>query len=204
MFNGMNVGGYNKGMERYGGIPMTAETPELRDLVERLDKLEKRNRRLQRGLIAVFTALSAIVLMGQAAPSPRVVEAQKFVIKDADGKVRGWLGIIGKGSELTLGNANAQPMISLEVSNDSGDLHFYGSRRSGMNLGINSGNPSVSILDADGRGGAGITFAKNGPSLKLEDGNGFSAVVGTSPIQNTDRHDKYTSAASVTLFDKDK
>jgi hypothetical protein len=183
---------------------MTAEAPEVRDLVQRLDRLEKRNRRLNGGLIAALTAFSAIVLMGQASPSPRVVEAQKFVLKDADGNVRGWLAIIGKGSELTLGNANAQPMISLEVSTDSGDLHFYGSRRSGMNFGINSGNPSISILNADGQGGAGITFAKNGPSLKLQDGNGFSAVVGTSEIQNNDRQAKYTSAASVTLFDKNK
>jgi hypothetical protein len=57
---------------------------------------------------------------------------------------------IGKGSELTLGNENAQPMISLEVSTDSGDLHFYGNRRSGMNLSINSGNPSIFILDVTG------------------------------------------------------
>ena len=183
---------------------MTAETPELRDLVERLGKLEKRNRRLERGLIAACTALAAIVLMGQAAPSPRIVEAQKFVLKDANGNVRAWLGIIGNGSELTLGNVNAQPMISLEVSNDSGDLHFYGSRRSGMNLGVNSGNPSISILDADGHGGAGINFGKSGPSLELEDGKGFSAVIGTSQIENPDRQAQQTSAASVVLFDKDK
>jgi hypothetical protein len=130
-------------------LRMTAETTDLRDLVERVAMLEKRNRRLERGLIAAFTALSAIVVMGQAAPSPRIVEAQQFVLKDANGNVRGWLGAIGKGSELTLGNENAQPMISLEVSTDSGDLHFYGNRRSAMNLGTNSGNPSISILDVD-------------------------------------------------------
>lgn len=73
-----------------------------------------------------------------------------------------------------------------------------------MNLGVNSGNPSVSILDADGQGGATINVGKNGASLKLEDGKGFSAVVGTSPIENPDRQAQQTSAASVVLFDKDK
>ena len=183
---------------------MTAETPELRNLVERLGKLEKRNRRLERGLFAALTALSTIVVMGQAAPSPRIVEAQKFVLKDTSGNVRGWLGIIGNGSELTLGNANAQPMISLEVSNDSGDLHFYGSQRSGMNLGINSGNPSVSIVAADGQGGAAINFGKNGPSLNLQDGNGFSTLIGASQTKNPNRQVQKTSAASIVLFDKDK
>ena len=184
---------------------MTVETPELRAVVERVGKLEKQNRRLQRGMLATFIAFSAVILMGQAAPSPRTVDAQKFVLKDANGNVRGWMGIVGKGSELVLGNDSAKPMISLRVSNDSGDLHFYGERRSGMNLGVNSGNPSISILDADGQGGAGITFGKNGPSLSLEDGNGFSAVVGTSQIDNSsDGQARYTSAASVVLFDKKK
>jgi hypothetical protein len=183
---------------------MNAETPELRDVVERLNKLEERHRRLQRGLIAALIAVSTVILMGQAAPSPGTVEAQKFVLKDASGKVRGWMGIIGNGSELALGNVNAQPMISLEVSTDSGDLHFYGSRRSGMNLGVNSGEPSISIVDSEGQGGAGITFGKNGPSLKLEDGNGFSTVVGTSQIEDPDRPAQQTSAASVVLFGKDK
>jgi len=183
---------------------MTAETPEPRDIAERLGKLEKRNRRLQRGVIAATIAFSTVILMGQAAPSPRIVEAQKFVLKDANGNVRGWMGIIGKGSELTLGNVNSQPMISLEVSTDSGDVHLYGSRRSGMNLGINSGNPSISIVDSDGQGGAGLNFGKNGPSLKLEDGRGFSAVMGTSQVENPDRQAQYTTTASITLFDKDK
>ena len=72
-----------------------------------------------------------------------------------------------------------------------------------MNLGINSGNPSISVLNADGQGGAGMSFGKNGPSLKLQDGNGFSTVVGASQIENRSRQAQSTSAASVVLFDKD-
>jgi len=184
---------------------MTVETPELRAIVERLGKLEKQNRRLQRGILAAFTAFSAVILMGQAAPSPRIVDARKFVLKDANGNVRGWMGIVGEGSELVLGNDSARPMITLKVSTDAGDLHFYGSRSSGMNLGVNSGSPSVSIQDADRQGSAGLTFGKNGPSLSLEDGNGFSTVVGTSQIENpSDSQARYTSAAAVVLFDTNK
>jgi hypothetical protein len=184
---------------------MNVEPPELSEFVIRLGKLEKQNRRLQRGIIAALAAVTAVILMGQAAPSPHTVDAQRFVLKDVNGNVRGWMGIVGKGSELVLGNDSAQPMISLRVSTDSGDLHFYGSRRSGMNLGVNSGSPSISILNADGQGGAGLTFGKNGPSLSLEDGNGFSTVVGTSEIENaSDGQRRYTSAASIVLFDKGK
>jgi hypothetical protein len=69
---------------------------------------------------------------------------------------------------------------------------------------INSGNPSMSILDADGQGDVGITFGRDGPSLKLEDGSEFSALVGTLQIENPNRQLQRTSAASVVLFDKNK
>jgi hypothetical protein len=183
---------------------MPLEMTDLKDVVERLNILETRNRRLQRGFIAALIALSTVILMGQATPSPPIIEAQKFVLKDANGKVRGWMGIIGSGSELALGNVNAQPMISFEVSNDSGDLHFYGSRRSGMNLGVNSGKPSISIADADGQGAAGITFAKTGPSLNLQDASGFSTVIGSSQIDDPTRPTQPSSAASIVLLGRDK
>lgn len=184
---------------------MTSDTPELQTIVRRLGKLEVENRRLKRAGVTVLAALSAVVLMGQAAPSPRVVEAQRFVLKDADGKVRGWLGVIGKGSELTLGNANAQPMMGLMVSTDSSDLHFFGSRKSGMTLSVNSGDPALAMMGAEGIGGAGIGFAKDGPSLTLKDGNGFSAVVGATQLETpTSGKTHQTSAASVMLFDKSK
>lgn len=183
---------------------MTVDSPEFKDIPERLAKLEKQNRRLQGALLGTLIVFSTIILMGQAAPSPRILEAQKFVLKDGNGNVRGWMGVIGNGSELNLGNANQHPMISLEVSNDAGDLHFYGSRRSGMNLGINSGHPSVSIVGADGVGSTGIAFGTNGPSVRLEDANGFATVIGSWQIENADRQAQQTTAASLVLLDRNK
>jgi hypothetical protein len=84
---------------------MAADTQELKDIVERIGQARKAEPQARAGPDRSGDCLSAIVLMRQAAPSARVVEAQKFVLKDANGNVRGWLAIIGKGSELTLGNA---------------------------------------------------------------------------------------------------
>ena len=108
---------------------MTSAPPDSNAVLERISKLEKQNQRLKKLNTAIVMFLSAILLMGQAAPSPKVLEAQRFVLKDSEGNVRGWMGTIGNGSELTLGNVNAQPMIRLIVSTDSGDLHFFGSRK---------------------------------------------------------------------------
>src|SRR5258707_1946051 len=106
---------------------MTSDIQELHAIRERIRKLEVQNQRLRRVLIAIMALVSFVILLGQAAPTPRVLEAQRFVLKDSEGNVRGWMGTIGKGSELTLGNVNAQPMIRLIVVTDSSDLHFLGS-----------------------------------------------------------------------------
>jgi hypothetical protein len=74
-----------------------------------------------------------------------------------------------------------------------------------MNLGVNSGDPAFSMIDAEGSGRAGVAFAKDGPSLTLEDAKGFSTVVGTTQLEtpvNGEAH--HTSAASVIFFDKNK
>jgi hypothetical protein len=184
---------------------MTSDIPELHAILERISKLEVQNQRLRRGGLTILAFLSAVILMAQAAPFPRVVEAQRFILKDSDGNVRGWMGTIGKGSELALGNVNAQPMMRLIVSIDSSDLHFFGSRKSGMNLGLDSGNPDISMIGAEGKGAAGITFRERGPSLTLEDAEGFSTIVGATQLEkptNTRAH--LTSAASIILLDKDK
>jgi hypothetical protein len=184
---------------------MRLENPDLHAILERVDKLEAQNRRLRRGGLATLILLSAFILMGQAPPSLRVVEAQRFVLKDSDGNVRGWMGTIGKGSELTLGNVNAQPMIRLIVSTDSSDLHFFGSGKSGMNLGLDSGNPDISMIGAAGNGGARITFKEPGPSFALEDATGSSTIVGASQLEKPrNRKAEGNSAASIVLLDKDK
>lgn len=184
---------------------MTCATPELTAIAERVSTLERQNRVLRQGMIANIVVFLSIILMGQAKPSPRIVEAQQFVLKDANGAVHGRLGVLPKGSEMILGNDTAQPIMSMRVGTDSGDLHFYGTRRSGMNLGINSGSPSISIQDVDGHGSAGLTFGENGPSLKLEDGDGFSTLIGTTPIEKLgEGQAQHTTAASVVLYDKRK
>jgi hypothetical protein len=184
-------------------LSMTSGTPNLTVILERISKLEKQNERLKKLTTAILLLVSAVLLLGQAQPSPRVLEAQKFVLKDGDGRIRGWMGTIGNGSELTLGNVNAQPMIRLIVSKDSSDLHFFGARKSGMNLGLDSGDPDISIVGADGNGGARITFKETGPSLKLEDAKGFSTIVGAAQLEKSnDRKSDQRTAASIVLLDK--
>lgn len=184
---------------------MTSDMPDMQVILERIGKLEAQNRRLKRSAVVILAVLSAAILMGQAAPAPRTVEAQRFILKDSDGNVRGWMGTIGKGSELVLGNVSAQPMMRFIVSTDASDLHFFGSRKSGMNLGLDSGKPEISLMGADGSGGARITFEENGPTLSLEDAEEFATVVGATQLEKpANSGARQRSAASIVLLDKDK
>jgi hypothetical protein len=183
---------------------MVPEPQELNAVLERLSRLEKQNRRLKWISAAALAAVSFILLTGQAAPTPRTVEAQKFVLKDAQGNVRGWMSTIGKGSELTLGNVNAQPMIRLVVSTDSSDLHLFGGPKSGLNLSVDSGNPDISMIAAEGNGEARIAFSEHGPSFTLQDAKGFSTIVGAAPAEKAPSHKSGISGASIVLLDKDK
>ena len=184
---------------------MRSDIPELHAILERVAKLEAQNRRLRRGSVAILSLLSAIILMGQSAPPPRVVEAQRFILKDNEGNVRGWMGTIGKGSELSLGNVNAEPMMRLIVSTDASDLHFFGSRNSGMNLGLDSGRPDISMMRAEEKGRAGITFGNDGPALTLEDAKGFTTIVGEIQVEKrANSPARRKSAAPIVLLDKDK
>lgn len=72
--------------------------PTLDMLTQRLDRLERELRRWR--LTALFSGLllGTLVLMGQAPANRRVVEAEKFVLRNLDGKVRAVLGAEMPGS----------------------------------------------------------------------------------------------------------
>jgi hypothetical protein len=176
---------------------------DLQTIQARLEKLEAQNRKLKLAGLAGLIILGAGIAMAQSAPTPKVIEAQRFVVKDAHGNVRAWLGVFGEGSELILGNSGKQPMMTLQVTERAGDLHFQGQENSGMNLGLDFGVPAISMAGSSGSGQATLRINDAGPSFSLRDSRGFSATVGVPETEpnGTTRSDK-RSAASVRLFDK--
>lgn len=181
---------------------MTLPTNEAQAILKRLEKVETENRRLKICGATLAIVVAAFVLMGQASAPPKIVEAERFVIKDSGGNIRGWLGVFGEGSELTLGNSDKQPMMTLKVSDDASDLHFYGSQHSGMNIGVEIGEPAIAMAGPSGN--VGIEFFRGGPGMKLEDAKGISAVVGM-PKGSADSDEKErASATSFLLMDKNK
>lgn len=71
-------------------------------LMQRLERLERSNRRLKALAACVLVGLAAVLLMGQARPALQTIEAQEFIVKDANGNIRARLGNYAAGASLNL------------------------------------------------------------------------------------------------------
>lgn len=180
---------------------MSNASSDLQVIQARIEKLESQNRRLKLAGLGGLIIFGAAIAMAQSAPAPKVVEAQRFVLKDGQGNVRAWLGLFGEGSELVLGNSAKQPMMTLKVSDQASDLHFQGQENSGMNLGLDFGVPAISMAGSSGSGQATLAVNETGPEFALRDSQGSSAALGIPDGAAKSRHAK--SAASVRLLDKE-
>ena len=91
---------------------MTDHAPDLATLVARLEQVERENRRLRRAGVMIVLLAVAGLLMGQASPPRRTVEAERFLVRDSQGRIRAELGVFEKGVTRlrlldTVGNARA-------------------------------------------------------------------------------------------------
>ena len=68
--------------------------PSMEIIGQRLSHLERENRRFKYGGVLLLIVIAALIMMGQAKPSKvaKVIEAERFVLKDDEGKVRATLG----------------------------------------------------------------------------------------------------------------
>jgi hypothetical protein len=170
-------------------------------LGERLARLEASNRRLKQILTIVLIVAASGVWMGQRAkkpapkpakpPAPRVVEAERFVLKGGDGHILGSLAIVGGGPVLSLlgqagedrarlsvgadgaarlallGPAGAEP-LSMSVSTAGVPLVELGAKAgSHAALTVADGEARLSLTDAAGQLRGTFTLGEEGPRLAL-------------------------------------
>jgi hypothetical protein len=172
------------------------------DLLGRLQKLERDNRRMKRVGAVVLIAITTLIFMGQTGKN-RALDADSLVIRDANGRVRIEFGM---------------------VDDTSPTLKMYGGPDNKNASVVLTSNQKGSYLSLWGKGlSLPVTVLSNtdeGPSLLLTDFTG-STLVGPASV-NTYDQDKFsgflgktqtvnpqtgattkTSAASLTLFGKD-
>jgi len=92
--------------------------PTMDKLMERLNRLEGENCWLKRIVALVVVVIAAVFLMGQAKVSKvaKVIEAEKFVVRDKSGKVRAALQISAEGGpSLDLYDKNGKNRAQLAI-----------------------------------------------------------------------------------------
>lgn len=133
------------------------------ELLQRVTELENQQGELRRAnrqwrlmTVALMLFTGAVLLMGQSANLPsRSVEAQQFLLRAADGTIRGVIGIAGDGSVgINLNDVKGQSRITLDLAaNGSPGLDFYdqsGKLRATLALGP-LGTPGLGLYDPSGR-----------------------------------------------------
>jgi len=135
--------------------------PELSAVHARLEKLERQNRRMKGIGFAVLLVFGSAFLMGQAAPTPKVIKAERFEVVDANGKGRAVLAVYpDRSAGLTIFGVNGKPRATLGVqpsqtpSIDPSDI------------------PRLSLIDANGKERVSLRLDFLGSGLAQNDANG--------------------------------
>jgi hypothetical protein len=144
---------------------------KLDTLAERLDYLIRENGRLKLAGLVVLLMVVAFTFMGQAQPSnlTRVVEAEKFFLRDANGKSRAGLFTTPDGSPtLTLNDKEGEPRMLMTVGQDGTPVIALQDKNDILRavLTVEAGGASLSFHDKDGGQRSKLYLDKSGsPAL---------------------------------------
>ena len=164
-------------------------TQQMEVIVQRLDRLERKNHLLKKAGVAALSTIVAVVLMAQALPSrvAKLVEAERFLVRDTAGKPRATLGLLPDGSP------------SLNLIDEDGNIR--------MAVGMKpEGSPSLNLYDKTQTNRAVLATLPDGsPALVLFNKAGETqALLGSNFPMRIHPEDITTRpASSLVLFDKE-
>jgi len=192
--------------------------PETQPLEVRIERLERQNRLFRRGALTCLIALVSVGLMGQtkhprkAAPAPLLpekIEAGSFIMKDSNGKIRAELSMAATGPTFKLLDENGTPLMKLSLNDGSpqGPMMLFSDpqHHAGFSLSVLQGMGSqLSLVGARPDIQARMEVAPEGTSLEVSDADGFTTSIGNGMQASKGKQPKKTTAASVTLYGKDR
>ena len=155
---------------------MSRQSSDGSAITERLDRLEKENRRFKRLGLTALAVMAATLVMGQS-PSRRTVEANEFVLRDASGTIRATLKMYNGEPLLTLlgskGKAEAGPEQIDFVDSNGTTRAMLGSHSAiyyqqvGGKTVITDEGPGLLLSGPDGKTRADFRGMADGAELSL-------------------------------------
>ena len=140
---------------------------------------------------------------------PANIEAQSFILKDANGHVRAELSMDGEGPSLKLRDQSGAALVSLSLRDVAPGGPFLllsdPQHHAGLSISVAQGEGSqLSLIGERADIQAHIGVTPDGTTLELSDKDGFTTSIGNGIQAAKNGQVKKTSAASVTLFNKDR
>ncbi|MFQ5930764.1 MAG: hypothetical protein ACE5MK_13810 [Acidobacteriota bacterium] len=154
-------------------------------LARRLNRLERENLWLKRLATFVFFGVVALILLGQAKPldGAKVVEAERFILRDNSGRVRARLGVFNEKLALAFHDEDGTVRASLTILRD--------------------GKPSLNLYDQAGNTRATLGYTELQGTRTLTTLENKRSGMGTKYV--TTRTGRVTrSESSLVLFGKDR
>ena len=196
---------------------------EKQPLEIRIERLERQNRLFRRGILTCLIALVSVVLMAQtkrprkatpapiaAAPAiPEKIEAGSFILKDSTGKIRAELSMAGTGPTFKLRDESGIPLVALSLNDGApqGPMMLFSDpqHRAAVTISVLEGMGSqLSLVGARPDIQARMAVTPDGTSLEMSDSEGFTTSIGNGIQAGKGKEPKKTTAASVTLYGKDR
>lgn len=178
---------------------MATPLKDLSSIEERLGKVERQNRRLKIAGGVALVLIWAVTLLSAAAPKPKTVDAERFVVVDNGGKQRAAFGVSENGASLKISNEKGKTVVLMEVSEDGTpvlafkdenstiralltlgeddpilSLHDENETPRAMLLVHDERGPSLSFRNKQGETCARVYLAESGPRLEFSYENGSS------------------------------
>ena len=140
---------------------------------------------------------------------PKNIEAESFVLKDANGHVRAELSMDGDGPSFKLRDQAGSALVTLSLrdASPSGPLLLLSDpqHHAGLSMSIVEGQGSqLSLIGERADIQAHIGVTPDGTSLELSDKDGFTTSIGNGMQPAKNGQVKKTSAASIVLSNKDR
>lgn len=181
------------------------------NLLARVEKLERQNRRMKLIGFGSLIVAGAVLLMGQAR-QPTVlseVRAKSFVLVDARGRDRGALRMVDGEPELDLFDEKQTLEAVLFASSTLGPgLTLHGPKGieyAELSVDTLLSGPGLSMGSTNGKSVISLRMASGEPQLNLTDEGQYETAIGVTDLITPTTGEKHTtSAASIVLFGKDK
>jgi len=131
----------------------------------------------------LITLTAGIVVVGQTTSKTRTVEAERFVLKAADGSVRAKLEASGDSTEFSLYNRAGNLGVAIKVSSTGDGLEIRddsGRVRAFMSVGLTSRSSTIEVIGNKGGPAVVLDAAQDAAVMKLVDATGHSVWLATT------------------------